>query len=180
MSRAFKKLFSLGQLTQHRHSSSSSLVRNHRYVAGGYYPVYLCDRFQNRYLILRKVGFGRYSTVWLARDERSHPLPLHCECSDTGRHEWFVALKILTADAITGDIHIDELRMLQKAGSADIQAPGHSRIVQLLDHFEHAGPHGTHLCLVLELLGPNLDDVQAFFMEQGKTIPWKVVKSLIK
>lgn len=112
-------------------------------------------------------GIPRYSS-------RFPPLPLHCECSDTRRHERFVARKILTADAITGDIHLDESRM---SGSADIQAPGHSRIVQLLDHFEHAGPHGIHLCLVLELLGPNLD---AFFMEQGKMIPWKVVESLIK
>lgn len=31
----------------------------------------------------------------------------------------------------------------------------HKRM-QLLDQFEHDGPNGTHLCLVLELLGPSV------------------------
>ena len=26
----------------------------------------------------------------------------------------------------------------------------------MLDHFEHEGPNGTHQCLVLEPLGPNV------------------------
>jgi serine/threonine-protein kinase SRPK3 len=86
----------------------------------------------------------------------------------------------LTADAITGEPHIDELRMLQKAYSADIRSRGHSRIVQLLDHFEHSGPHGIHLCLVLELLGPNLEDVKNFYMMQKQMIPSKVAKRLVK
>jgi serine/threonine-protein kinase SRPK3 len=25
-------------------------------------------------------------------------------------------------------------------------------VIELLDHFEHTGPNGTHLCLVLELM----------------------------
>jgi serine/threonine-protein kinase SRPK3 len=28
--------------------------------------------------------------------------------------------------------------------------------MQLLDHFDHTGPNGTHRCLVLELLGPSV------------------------
>jgi serine/threonine-protein kinase SRPK3 len=29
-------------------------------------------------------------------------------------------------------------------------------VVQLLDHFEHTSPNGTHLCLVLELMGQDV------------------------
>ena len=41
------------------------------YVPGGLYPVYLGDRVgDGRYKILRKLGYGAYSTVWLAQDNR--------------------------------------------------------------------------------------------------------------
>ena len=39
------------------------------YCKGGYHPVSLGDLFsENRYLIVRKLGWGHFSTVWLAFD----------------------------------------------------------------------------------------------------------------
>lgn len=39
------------------------------YRIGGYHPVVLGDKFKNgRYVILRKLGWGHFSTVWLAED----------------------------------------------------------------------------------------------------------------
>ena len=39
--------------------------------SGGFLRVRLGDLFDNqRYKILRKLGYGQYSTVWLARDDR--------------------------------------------------------------------------------------------------------------
>ncbi|KAI1036061.1 hypothetical protein LB504_011426 [Fusarium proliferatum] len=38
------------------------------YHPGGYHPVHLGDVIQERYRIIRKVGWGKYSTVWLAVD----------------------------------------------------------------------------------------------------------------
>lgn len=39
------------------------------YRPGGYHPVLLGDMFNNgQYKVLRKLGEGSYSTVWLARD----------------------------------------------------------------------------------------------------------------
>lgn len=41
----------------------------HRYRFGGYHPVRIGDRFKGeRYKILHKLGFGGFSTTWLARD----------------------------------------------------------------------------------------------------------------
>ena len=41
------------------------------YVLGGLHPVYLGDMFHGRrYEILRMLGYGGYSTVWLAQDNR--------------------------------------------------------------------------------------------------------------
>ena len=41
-----------------------------RYKQKQYYPVKIGDRFNDRYRIITKLGYGAYSTVWLARDDR--------------------------------------------------------------------------------------------------------------
>lgn len=41
------------------------------YVVGGYHPVHLGDVFKKRYRIIRKLGNGSFSTVWLAKDDMS-------------------------------------------------------------------------------------------------------------
>ena len=58
------------------------------YEPGGYYPVELGDKFSNHYVVEHKLGYGGYSTVWLARDLRQKRL---------------VALKIIMADPDDGD-----------------------------------------------------------------------------
>jgi serine/threonine-protein kinase SRPK3 len=86
----------------------------------------------------------------------------------------------MTADALFGEKHIDELRILQRCSSSNPLHPGHARIVQLLDHFEYHGPHGVHLCLVLELLGTNLSDIQRAYHREKKELPSRVVKRITK
>lgn len=40
-----------------------------RYCPGGYHPVRIGDIFNDgKYKVLRKLGYGVYSTVWLAHD----------------------------------------------------------------------------------------------------------------
>lgn len=40
-----------------------------RYRPGGYHPVHLGDTFKDgRYKIVHKLGWGGFSTAWLARD----------------------------------------------------------------------------------------------------------------
>jgi hypothetical protein len=40
------------------------------YRVGGFHPVELGDVFSARYRVLRKLGYGRYSTVWLFEDNQ--------------------------------------------------------------------------------------------------------------
>lgn len=40
------------------------------YVKGGYHPVKIGDLFHNRYHVIRKLGWGHFSTVWLCWDLR--------------------------------------------------------------------------------------------------------------
>lgn len=55
-------------------------------------------------------------------------------------------LKILKADASKDNKELSIL--LQLSGSA-LEYPGKNHLMNLLDHFEHHSPNGTHLCLVL-------------------------------
>lgn len=39
-----------------------------QYCRGGYHPVVIGDVFDNRYRVVRKLGWGHFSTVWLCRE----------------------------------------------------------------------------------------------------------------
>lgn len=39
-----------------------------QYCRGGYHPVVIGDVFDQRYRVVRKLGWGHFSTVWLCRD----------------------------------------------------------------------------------------------------------------
>ena len=66
-----------------------------------------------------------------------------------------VSIKIVVANL--SDKHNHELEILEHLHASNLHShPGRSSITQLLDSFFHEGPNGRHLCVVLELLGPNL------------------------
>ena len=44
-----------------------------RYCEGGYHPVRIGDLFNHKYKVVNKLGYGVYSTVWLAFDRRWDP-----------------------------------------------------------------------------------------------------------
>ncbi|KAJ7213957.1 kinase-like domain-containing protein, partial [Mycena pura] len=100
------------------------------YTLGGFCPIQLgCDLGSPpRYRIIAKLGYGGYSTVWLAHDRIA---------------KRNVALKIVEARSSSSN----EMNMLQRFKAFDTEAP---RVVQLLDAFEHTSPNGVHQVLVME------------------------------
>ncbi|KAG9511646.1 kinase-like protein, partial [Aureobasidium melanogenum] len=111
-----------------------------RYSPGGYHPVHLGDIFNDgRYRVLQKLGFGGFSTVWVARDRLM---------------DRYVALKIVVSRASPDNRESRTLQTLARINKSS--HPGCKHIVRLLDDFSHAGPNGTHRCLVFELLGPSV------------------------
>ncbi|KAJ7091954.1 kinase-like domain-containing protein [Mycena belliarum] len=140
------------------------------YKPGGYHPVKIGDAFSdNRYKIARKLGWGHFSTVWLAWDSKMK------------RH---VALKVVKSAARYTETALDEIKLLQRLitsstpnGAAN--HPGRSHVISFLDHFRHTGPNGTHVCMVFEVLGENLLGLVKRH-QQNKGVPMHLVKQIAK
>jgi len=111
------------------------------YVKGGYHPVKIGDLFHNRYHVVRKLGWGHFSTVWL--------------CWDLIEKK-FVALKVVKSAAHYTETALDEIKLLKCVRETDETNPFRKRTVQLLDDFKISGVNGTHVCMVFEVLGHNL------------------------
>ena len=134
------------------------------YCKGGYHPVSVGETFKDgRYKVTRKLGWGHFSTVWLARDNRN------------GKH---VALKVVRSAAHYTETAIDEIKLLNRVVEANPDHPGKRYVVGLLDSFEHKGPNGLHVCMVFEVLGENLLGLIKRWNHRG--IPMPLVKQITK
>lgn len=110
------------------------------YRRGGYHAVRIGDTFSSgRYVVQSKLGWGHFSTVWLAWD--SH-------------HSRYVALKVQKSAQHYTEAALDEITILQQIAEGDTDDK--KCVVKLLDHFKHSGPNGQHVCMVFEYLGDNL------------------------
>ncbi|KAG6047301.1 hypothetical protein E4U39_000588 [Claviceps sp. Clav50 group G5] len=101
-------------------------------------------------------GVPSYATTWAAKDQKD---------------DRYVALKIMISQVEESR----ELKMLRAMSALPKHHPGSSYVNQMLDHFTLVGPNGTHTCLVLELVGPN---VAEFVEHYGlyRRLPAKLAK----
>lgn len=67
------------------------------YKIGGYHPVHLGEVMNDRYIIVQKLGWGHFSTVWLARDRK---------------HDTYVALKVQKSASHYQEAAFDEVEIL--------------------------------------------------------------------
>lgn len=105
--------------------------RLENYRPGGYHPVQIVDHFHGRYRVVHKLGYGTYSTTWLARDEQSNT---------------YVAVKVSTADSNPKEADIiPSLTCPRRPTDND---PGKAMIPSILDRFTIHGPNGEHACYV--------------------------------
>ncbi|KAL4950834.1 protein kinase [Aspergillus filifer] len=136
------------------------------YKAGGFHPISLGDSLRDgQYTILRKLGYGQYSTVWLANDSK---------------HQRYVALKVLRADCYGGPHDIFESEILSKILEVSRRSShqGRNYVSHLFEQFTHTGPNGDHVCFAFDVLGHHLD-FQAAKYEDGR-LPVKAVKVITR
>jgi len=150
------------------------------YCKGGYHPVKIGDLFHGRYHVLRKLGWGHFSTVWLCWDLNG---------------KRYVALKVVKSASHYTETALDEIKLLKcgtygvskppkdnqtwsQVRDSDEADPFRQRTVMLLDDFKITGVNGTHVCMVFEVLGVNL--LKLIIRSNYQGIPIINVKRIIK
>ncbi|XP_051950768.1 SRSF protein kinase 3 [Xyrauchen texanus] len=133
------------------------------YCRGGYYPVKIGDLFNGRYHVVRKLGWGHFSTVWL--------------CWDLQRKR-FVALKVVKSAQHYTETALDEIKLLKCVRDSDPTDTKRERIVQLIDDFKISGVNGVHVCMVLEVLGHQL--LKWIIKSNYMGLPLICVKSVLR
>uniref|UniRef100_A0A669DX74 non-specific serine/threonine protein kinase n=1 Tax=Oreochromis niloticus TaxID=8128 RepID=A0A669DX74_ORENI len=133
------------------------------YCKGGYYPVDIGDLFNGRYHVVRKLGWGHFSTVWL--------------CWDLQKKR-FVALKVVKSAPHYTETALDEIKLLRCVRDSDPSDPYRETIVQLIDDFKISGVNGVHVCMVLEVLGHQL--LKWIIKSNYMGLPLACVKTIIR
>jgi len=133
------------------------------YCKGGYHPVAIGSTFNQRYHVIRKLGWGHFSTVWLCWDRKSAR---------------FVAMKVVKSAKHYTETALDEIKLLTNVRESDPSDPFRLKCVQLLDDFKVAGINGQHVCMVFEVLGHNL--LKLIIRSNYRGIPIANVKLITK
>ncbi|XP_056158178.1 SRSF protein kinase 1b [Lampris incognitus] len=133
------------------------------YCKGGYHHVKIGDLFNGRYHVIRKLGWGHFSTVWLAWDIQG---------------KRFVAMKVVKSAEHYTETALDEIKLLKSVRNSDLSDPSREKVVQLLDDFKISGMNGTHVCMVFEVLGHHL--LKWIIKSNYQGLPLPCVKSIIR
>lgn len=156
------------------------------YKPGGYHRVSVGETYNQRYVVMKKLGWGHFSTVWMVKDK---------QFATAGRSVQFFALKVQKSAEHYTEAAMDEVELLacvaseRKKVEAEILSGSngrdmrrdleHSRYVATLhDSFFHMGPNGRHMCMVFSMLGVNLLSVIKAHNYRG--IPVSVVKNMVR
>ncbi|EEP77012.1 predicted protein [Uncinocarpus reesii 1704] len=136
-----------------------------RYHQRQYYPVKIGDTLKDQYRVIAKLGYGAYSTVWLAWDEKASR---------------YASLKVCVQDDGEPNSPIlNEISMLQrlKKCAAAEDHPGllFTRLAD--DIFEINGPSGRHYCVASKPQAGSVRVLQETFPEAK--VPKLLVRSLI-
>lgn len=127
------------------------------YQPGGYHPVMVGDVLHDRYRIVDKLGFGGYSTVWLAQDTRL---------------QRYVAVKVGTASSFPRETKVLKALSAPLPRSAPVH-PGRDLIPVFLDEFTVRGPNGEHACYAVAPARCNLRE-----MSFSRLFPLEVARAL--
>ena len=155
------------------------------YKIDGYHPVHVGEILLDRYVIMQKLGYGHFSTAWLALD------------NNNGN---YVAIKIQKSDERYIQGAYDEIEILQALAKKnfdkewisslreyykdepeklkELETVEHTQVVQLLNSFIHNGQNGKHFCMVFEVMGVTLLEIIKRYNYKG--IPLPLVRIITK
>ena len=133
------------------------------YKVGGYHPVHPGETYGGKYVVVRKLGWGVYSTVWLATDTSAPGAPGAARVAlkiQRSAPEYYRAahneVQLLGNVMKKVDEQVANIAPGGGGGARPVLAACEPPIARFLASFDHAGPHGTHPCMVFEALGHSL------------------------
>ena len=152
------------------------------YKIGGYHPVHVGEILLDRYVIIQKLGWGHFSTVWLTKDLKYNSY-VAMKVQKSAQHYLEAAYdEVEILDQVATNWKSQEWRKsvdnyykddpqlkacLEKFGmSGDT-----SHCVQLLNSFIHHGPNGKHFVMVFEILGVNFLEIIKRYDYKGVPLP---------
>lgn len=133
-------------------------------------PIMIGDVIKSRYEIVGKLGYGGFSTVWLARDrdaEQHTYVALKIGASDSRMHE----TTVMTA--------LSDSRPSVSTTSVAASAAG--AIPALLDEFTVQGPNGTHPCYTTAVAECNVRDcssLKMFNLDVARALALRLVSAV--
>jgi hypothetical protein len=141
--------------------------------------------FNDRYRAIAKLGYGAYSTVWLAWDERSYPTRIVLITAPIAdlkyRANEYASLKVsVRIDNHNAELSpvLNEINMLQRMKQfADKDHPGLDFTRLARDIFETESLAGRHHCIAYKPQGNSVRTLQEAI--PNAMIPKTLVKSLI-
>ena len=155
------------------------------YKIDGYHPVHIGEILLERYVIMQKLGYGHFSTAWLALDSK---------------YGNYVAIKIQKSEERYIWAAYDEVEILQELAKhyfdkewinslkeyyknepeklKNIEKKENSHVVQLLNSFIYYGQNGKHFCMVFEVMGVTLLELIKRYNYRG--LPISLVRVIIK
>ncbi|KDR73028.1 hypothetical protein GALMADRAFT_281220 [Galerina marginata CBS 339.88] len=140
----------------------------------GFNPLKLGEHLQdgqvlgNEYEVVRKLGFGANSSVWLVN------------FSDNSTEKHFLALKVLTVNMTAGIVYGKylELSSARRVADANPNHPGYRHCLILRDSFVSDSYHGPHMSLVFDVLGSDMLSLQR--QQPNHVFPLHITKRIIK
>lgn len=142
-----------------------SVEKLEEYQPGGYHPIMVGEVLHDRYHIVDKLGFGGYSTVWLARDTHLNR---------------YVAVKVNIADSNPRDGKILKALSASSLTSLPVHL-GHNSIPVFQDEFKVQGPNGKHTCYTVTPAQCNLREIsfsRLFPLEVARAMSYRLTQAV--
>ena len=155
------------------------------YKIDGYHPVHVGEILLDRYVIMQKLGYGHFSTAWLALDNNNgNYVAIKLQKSDEryiqGAYDEIEILQALAKKNFDRE-WISSLREYYKDDEEklkELETVEHTQVVQLLNSFIHNGQNGKHFCMVFEVMGVTLLEIIKRYNYKG--IPLPLVRIITK
>ena len=163
--------------------TSSKCLPNFSLFASANFGALYCfsEIIDNRYIILRKLGWGHFSTVWLSlklQDKKLYALKIQKSANkytESAMEEEEILYDV--ASNFQDPKWVASVRKYMKDNTLEVGRT-HTHNLQMFDQFFHHAMHGRHSIMAFEVLGRNLLTLIKRFAYDG--IPMPIVREVAK